>query len=164
MIITGLTTTFNDLISKMADGYKRLTSEKNKVRFDLVQALCEAGRLVQNVSKGDEVMIHSSGFDRNRKPCFVERLDQASDMKVKPGKISGTLDVSWNKLNHSRGYLLRYTKAPVTEASEFETITTSKRSVTLEGFIPGEQYAVQVAGVGSDPHQVWSMLVFSYVL
>ena len=114
VIIKGLITTFNDLLSKMADGYKRLTVEKNNTRFDLVQALCEAGRIVQNVSKGDEVIIHSSGFDRNKKPCFVEILKQPSDMKVKPGKISGTLDVSWNKVNHARDYLVRFTKAPVT--------------------------------------------------
>jgi hypothetical protein len=75
-VIKGLNTTFDDYLAKMADGNKRLTAEKNNSRLDLVEALCEAGRLVQNVSKGDEVMILSSGFDMCRKPTYADILNQ----------------------------------------------------------------------------------------
>jgi hypothetical protein len=163
-IIKGLNTTFDDYLAKMADGNKRLTVEKNNARLDLVEAICEAGRLVQNVSKGDEVMILSSGFDICRKPTFADILDQPADMKVKPGKLGGTLDVSWKSVDHAYGYVSRFTIAPVTANSVYGTATSSKCKVTLDGLIPGQQYAVQTAGIGSDTRRVWSTVVFSYVL
>jgi hypothetical protein len=85
-------------------------------------------------------------------------------MKVKPGKLNGTLDVSWNAVDHAYSYEIRFTTAPVTESSVYRTATSTKCKTTLEGLIPGEQYAVQSAGVGTDKRRAWSSVVFSYVL
>lgn len=43
--------TFDDLLAQMAAGNKKLTAEKNLARAALVELLCEAGRLVQNIRK-----------------------------------------------------------------------------------------------------------------
>lgn len=162
--IKALLATFDDFLAKMTDGNKQVTAAKNIARNDLVEALCEAGRLVQNISKGDEVQILSSGFDMNRKPTPIDILDQPGNLTVKPGKISGTLDVSWDVVSHARSYEVRYTKLPKTDASIYEKVTTPKHKATLEGLIPGQQYAIQVAGVGSNPKRVWSFEIVSFVM
>lgn len=146
--IKALLATFDDFLAKMADGNKQITAAKNIARNDLVEALREAGRLVQNISKGDEVQILSSGFDMNRKPTPIDILDQPGNLTVKPGKISGTLDVSWDVVSHARSYEVRYTKLPKTDAGIYDKVTTPKHKITLEGLIQGQQYAIQVAGVG----------------
>ena len=157
-------TTFDDFLAKMAVGNKQVTAEKNIARAELVDSLCVAGRLVQNISKGDEVMILSSGFDMNRKPAPVEMLDQPTNVNVKAGKISGTLDLTWDVVDHARSYEVRYTMLPKTENSTYEKVTTPKRKITLEGLTAGQQYAIQVAGVGSDPRRVWSFEIISFVM
>ena len=162
--IRALLLTFDDFLSKMGDGNKQITARKNNARFDLVEALCEAGRLVQNISKGDEVQILSSGFDMNRKPTPIDILDQPGNLTVKPGKIPGTLDITWDVVSHARSYELRFTKLPKTEASIYEKVTTPKHKATLEGLISGQQYALQVAGVGSNPKRVWSFEIVSFVM
>jgi len=156
--------TFDDLLAQMAEGNKKLTAEKNLAREALVEVLCEAGRLVQNISKGDEVQILSSGFDMNRKPTSIEILDQPGNVTVKPGKIPGTLDLSWDVVSHARSYEVRYTKLPKSDPVFYEKVTSSKHKITLEGLVQGQQYAIQVAGVGSNPKRVWSFEISSFVM
>ncbi|MDD5184073.1 MAG: fibronectin type III domain-containing protein [Paludibacter sp.] len=162
--IRALITTFDDCLAKMADGGKKVTAEKNNARLNLTEALCETGRLVQNISKGDEVMILSSGFDINRKPVYVDILDQPENVIVKAGKINGTLELSWDVVDHARSYEVRYTKFPKTETSVYEKVTTTKHKIILENLIPGQQYVIQVAGVGTDPRRAWSFEITSYVM
>lgn len=166
VIIKAKITTFDDFLSKMAEGNKQVTAQKNIARAELVEALCDAGRLVQNISKGDEVMILSSGFDLNRKavPTPVDVLDQPMNLNVKPGKVSGSLDVTWDSVYRSRGYEIRYCALPKTDTSVYITITSPKHSVTINGLNPGQQYGIEVAGVGTDPRRVWSFVITSYVL
>lgn len=89
------TATFDESLAKMGEGNKQITAAKNIARANLVEILCETGRLVQNISKGDEVLILSSGFDMNRKPTPIDILDQPGNLAVKPGKISGSLVGMW---------------------------------------------------------------------
>jgi hypothetical protein len=157
-------TTFDDFLSRMESGNKQLTAQKKVARTDLVDTLCETGRLVQNISKGDEVILLSSGFDLNRQPTYVEILDQVHNVTVKPGKIPGTLLVEWDGVDHAHSYEVRYARLPITEATIYTIVTTSRQSIFLEGLVQGQQYAIQVAGVNSDPHRAWSIEVTSYVM
>ncbi|NDP22465.1 MAG: hypothetical protein GZ091_15480 [Paludibacter sp.] len=46
----------------------------------------------------------------------------------------------------------------------YEKLTTHKPKVILENLLYGQKYAIQVAGVGSDPRHVWSFEIVSYVI
>jgi len=163
--IRAKTTVFDDYLSKMADGNKQLTAQKNIARNELVDVLCDTGRLVQNISKGDDVMILSSGFDMTRKAVpTVDVLDQPSNVTVKAGKLPGSLEMSWDAVEHARSYEVRYCKMPKTDTTVYEKLTTPKRKITLDGLVQGQQYLIQVAGVGSDPRRAWSSEVLSYVM
>ena len=158
--------TFDDLLAQMAAGNRKLTAEKNLARAALVELLCETGRLVQNISKGDEVQILSSGFDMNRKPTPtpIEILDQPANVSVKPGKTAGSLDLNWDVVEHARSYEVRYCKLPKSDPVFYEKLTTPKHKITLEGLVQGQQYAFQVAGVGSSPKRAWSFEISSFVM
>ncbi len=157
-------TTFDDFLSKMESGNKQWTAQKNVARADLTDTMTDTGRLVQNISKGDEVILLSSGFDLYRKPVYVEILDQVYNVTVKPGKIQGTLVVEWDIVDHAHSYEVRYARLPITESTVYTIVTTTRHSITLEELVQGQQYVIQVAGVNSDPHRAWSIEVTSYVM
>lgn len=152
---------FDDLLSKMVDGNKQITVLKNNARIDLESALKTGAMKVQDMSGGNEAVILSSGYDVNRKGTPVGILDQVVNVQIKQGKISGSLEVKWDVVNHSYSYEIRYTKNPKTDESIYTSVTSTKSKVLLEGLIPGQTYNVKVAAVGSDPKRVWSVEVIS---
>ena len=148
-------------LANMATGNKQLTAEKNVARTNLENLLSTTALKVQDISGGDEVKILSSGFEINRKPGPVGILDQVMNVQVKLGKTAGSLDVTWDVVNHAYSYEVRFTKNPKTDASVYISITSTKRKVTIENLTPGQTYIVQVAGIGSDPKRVWSVEVIT---
>ncbi len=148
-------------LANMATGNKQLTAEKNVARLNLENLLGATALKVQDISGGDEVKILSSGFEINRKPAPVGELDQVMNVKVKLGKTSGSLDISWDVVNHAYSYEIRFIKNPKTDTSVYTSVTCTKHKVTIENLSPGQTYIIQVAGVGSNPKRVWSVEVIS---
>lgn len=148
-------------LAKMADGNKQLTIQKRAARADLEGTLRSVGFKVQDISGGDEAKILSTGYDVTQKPTPVGILDQPLNVQVSPGKISGTLEISWEVVDHAYSYEVRYTKNPKSDSTVYVTTTTTKRKTILTGLDAGQTYIVQVAGVGSDPRRVWSVEVVS---
>lgn len=151
----------NGYLANMATGNKQLTAEKNVARTNLENLLGAAALKVQDISEGDEIKILSSGFETNRKRTPVGVLDQVLNVQVKLGKVTGSLDISWDVVSNAYSYEIRYTKNPKTDASIYTNITSTKRKVTIENLTPGQTYIVQVAGIGSDPKRVWSVEVIT---
>jgi len=152
---------FRSLLAQMEEGNRKVTPEKNQAREDLEKTLRSLAWKIQDISDGDETMIKSSGFDVNRTPSPVGMLDQPINVVVKQGRVSRSLDVSWNPVDHSHSYVVRFTIAPLTDTSVFTTLTATKTNTTLENLDLKESYLVQVAGVGSDPTRIWSVAVIS---
>lgn len=152
---------FDDFLSKMQDGNKQITVLKNNARFDLESILKTGALKVQDISGGDEAIILSSGYDIARKGTPVGMLDQVVNLQIKLGKLSGSLEISWDVVDHAYSYEIQYTKNPKTDESVYTSITSTKRKILLENLIPGQTYSIKVAAVGSDPKRVWSVEVIS---
>jgi len=155
---------FGGFLSRMANGTKMLTAEKNVARKDLEDFTHVVGNRVQDISGGNEVLLLSSGFDLRRKPAPVGMLDMPANVTVTPGKQSGTMIVSWDVVDNAYNYVVRTTKAPVTESSIWTEMHTSKHSLLLTSLPLGEPIAFQVAGLGTDPRIVWSAVVVAYCM
>jgi hypothetical protein len=164
VILKGKNDVFGGYLSRMVAGNKQLTAEKNVARKDLEDFLHVIGNRVQDISGGSEVLILSSGFDLRRKPTPVGMLDMPTNVTVTPGKQSATLNVTWDVVNNAYNYVVRQTKAPVTESSVWKEIHTSKHNLLLDSLPLGEPIAIQVAGLGSDPRIVWSPVVVAYCM
>jgi hypothetical protein len=152
---------FRSLLAQMEEGNRKVTPEKNQAREDLEKTLRSLAWKIQDISDGDETKIKSSGFDINRTPSPVGMLDQPINVIVKQGRVSRSLDVSWNPVDHSLSYVVRYAIAPLTNTSVFSTVIATKTNTTLNDLDLKESYLVQVAGVGSEPTRVWSVAVIS---
>ena len=155
---------FGGYLSKISVGNKLTTAEKNAARKDLEDYLHVIGSRVQDISGGDEVKILSSGFDLRAKPAPVGMLPMPTGVTVTQGQQAGSLNVSWNVVDSSYLYLVRYTTAPSSATSIWKQISTGKHKTTLSGFKPGEAVAIQVAAAGTDVNLVWSTEIIVYCM
>lgn len=156
-----LATVFGNYLTKMEQGNRLVTAEKNDAREGLIVKLKSLALKVQDISGGSEAVILSSGFDVHKKPSPVGMLEQPDNVKVKPGQMSGSLEVSWNVVPNAATYEIRVMKTPKGNGNVFTTYTTTKRRILLENLELRESYLVQIAGVGANPKRVWSVEVVS---
>ena len=152
---------FGELLAKVENGNKQMTAEKNQARVDLEEILRSIALNVQDISQGDEVKILSTGFDINRKAAPVGVLERVVNVKVNQSKISGSLDVTWNVLEHAKSYIVRYAKFPFSDDSSYQYKTCTKHKLAIDNLEKATKYIIQVAGVGAAPERVWSVEVVS---
>lgn len=151
-------------IIKAKDGGHKDVFNKNSVRKALETQLKLSGLLVQNVSKGDESMILSSGYEVNKTPEPIGPLPKPVNLQAKPGDNHGSLKVSWNPVPGAYLYEVEYTESPVTSSSIRTRFSCSKHNAIIDNLTPGKMYSIFVAGAGSDPRRVWSNELTSYVM
>ncbi len=155
---------FNNSLNNSVEGNKADTALKNQYRNELIDLLNNAGLYVQLYGKNNENILLSSGFDLQKAKSSIGALPKAQNIKVMPGEGVGTVKVSFSSIAGADSYLYEYTAAPITTDSIWTPITSTKTNLIVESLTSGKQYAFKVAGVGSDPSQVFSDILFSFVL
>jgi len=137
---------------------------KNSWRAKLESQLKDLGLYVQLTSKGDAVIISSSGFYVNKKPSAVGPLAKPENVIIKMGDNKGSVQASCDAISSASFYEYEY--AEVTTDGTFNWIhkTSTKHKMLIEGLISGKQYAFRIAAAGSDPSRVWSDQITSYVI
>jgi len=155
---------FDDSINNSVEGNKADTALKNQYRDELIELLNNAGLYVQLNGKNNENILLSSGFDLQKTKSSIGALPKAQNIKVMPGEGVGTVKVSFSSIVGADSYLYEYTAAPVTTDSVWVPVTSTKTNLIIENLTSGKQYAFKVAGVGSDPSQVFSDILFSFIL
>ncbi len=163
-IIKELHDRYASFLVKAEDGSHQDILNKNNARTALENQLKLTALLVQNISKGDESMILSAGFDVNRKATPIGTLPKPTNLTAKAGDNFGSLEISWDVIPGAYVYEIEYTESPRTETSKVTHISTSKHKCMIDGQKRGQAISVFVAGVGSDPRRVWSDELISYVM
>lgn len=155
-------TILDGFLSKMIDGNKELTAQKNAARTDLEKLLRSTALKVEDLSEGDEVKLLSTGFALNKtRQDPVGILPQVENVRTKLGPYTGSLDLSWDVVEHAVMYEIRYTPAPRVANSVFQIITSSRRKMILDGLTVGQQYVIQVAALGTGNKRSWSVEVIT---
>jgi hypothetical protein len=155
---------FSAALVKMEDGNKQDTAIKNKIREEEEGLIQQLALYVQATSGGDEAIIRSSGFEVNKKAAPVGQLAKPTNLKVKAAENKGSLLITWDPVEHASFYEFKYTDAPSSSTSVWNTMTTTKHKMLIADLTSGKQYAFKVAGAGADASRVWSDEVNSFVL
>jgi hypothetical protein len=163
-IISSSNAAFTEAINKAINGSKEDTVIKNNLRKQVETNLKLETDYVQQVSRGDEAIILSSGFDVNKKPTAIGPLPKATGLSIKTGDNKGTIQAFCNVVPNALFYEFEYTDAPSNPASTWLKQTTTKHKLLIEGLTSGKQYVFRVAGAGSDPSRNWSDEISSFVL
>ncbi|MCE5332229.1 MAG: fibronectin type III domain-containing protein [Bacteroidales bacterium] len=145
-------------------GGKLSTAIKRECRRNLEICLQEVATYVQLTSKGDDVVISSSGFDMHRKAAKVGMLDQPENVRIIPGNMNGSVWLSCNVVSKALFYVFAYCEAPATSDSVWIQITNSRRKIMIDGLTSGKEYCFKVAAARTHPSRVWSDVVSSYVI
>ena len=154
---------YNASLAKSEKGSQDDRVIKNSWRIKLENQLKELSLYVQLISKGDLVIISSSGLDVNKKPSAVGPLAKPENVIIKMGANKGSVAISCDAIAHAGFYEFDYSE--VTDGT-FNWIhkTTTKHKILIEGLTSGKQYVFRVAGAASDPSRVWSDRISSFVI
>ena len=153
---------YSDALAACNSGDHQLVADKNEKRKVLENLLHDLGMYVNQVGKGDEKVLLSSGFDMAKQAEPVGPLDAPENLQVHPGKSKGTVEVSCNRVAHASSYSIEYRN--LTTPNGTATAFATKPKVLITGLTSGNQYAFRVVAVGADPQRNWSDEVNSFVL
>ena len=145
-------------------GGKLTTLIKGECRCDLEALLQDLATYVQLTSKGDAVVISSTGFDMHKKAARVGQLDKVQNVRIKLGSSRGSAWVICDGVDRALFYVFEYCLAPMSADSVWIQVTGSRRKMLIEGLISGQEYCFRVAAARTHPSRIWSEVVKSYVI
>ncbi len=151
-------------LSESIEGGRLTTAIKQECRRKLEVCLQELATYVQLTSKGDAVLISSSGFDTHKKAARVGVLDKPEAVRIILGPMQGSAWISCNGVDRALFYVFEYCAAPLTADSVWTQVTGSRRKMLIEGLTSGKEYCFRVAGARTHPSRIWSEVVKSYVI
>jgi hypothetical protein len=165
-----VTKAINDLEAaqnKAADGGKTNTAIMHQRDKDLLVLITSLAGYVQSVSRGDELVILSSGFEiAGRGSINNAPLPAPLGLHVVNGVLEGQLVLTWKKVKGALNYVVQQANDPLTGSNDdFETLApSSKTKYTVNDLQAGKKYwfriaAIGISGVGaySDPANKMSL-------
>jgi hypothetical protein len=157
-------TSYDASLRKAEDGTAEDRVIKNSWRTKLEGQMKDLSMYVQIASKGDDVIVSSSGLDVNRKPGAVGELPKPVNVSVKMGNNRGSVWVSCNAIPSASFYEFDYAEVTADGVLNWIHKTSTKHKILIEGLTSGKQYVFRVAGAASDPSRVWSDQISSFVI
>jgi len=137
---------------------------KNNWRAKVESQMKELSLYVQITSKGDDVIVSSSGLDVNKKPMAVGALPKPENVTVKIGNNMGSVWASCDAIPSASFYEFDYAEVTADGVLNWIHKTSTKHKILIEGLTSGKQYVFRVAGAASDPSRVWSDRISSFVI
>ncbi len=135
--------------------------ERNKLRTEIDAMLEELRAFVEMAAHGDEAALRTTGFHLRQSRVLtgaLEQLDAPSELRVKHGRESGTLDVHVHALAGASSYELAIAQGEtVTEVDWHHAgISATCMHMTLQGLEPGKYVWVRVRGINSAGYGLWT--------
>jgi len=155
---------YRTALSDSTEGGRLSTLIKQECRRKLEDCLQELAAYVQLSTKGDAVLISSSGFDTHKKAARVGQLDKPGNVRIILGPMQGSAWISCNGVDRALFYVFEYCAAPLTADSVWIQVTGSRRKMLIEGLTSGKEYCFRVAGARTHPSRIWSDVINSYVI
>ncbi len=129
------------------DNSRLAVSEKRQSRQTLELLLGQLSMYVMYIANGNDVILTSSGF-----PLVKEReariIANPGPVKLSIGVSEGQLKAWVDGVSGAISYIHQITPAPLTEASVWESVTSSRSKMMYSNLMPGIKYHVRIAAVG----------------
>ncbi len=138
----------------------RLASKSKTAELDIQNAAADLlvanlASFVDAASKGDALIIESTGFAVRSTPSPIGELPAPIDLQVTPSEHSGSADLKWKSARGSVSFAVE--RAEDAAALEYKVIGNStKRATSLNSMVSGKKYWFRVAAVGSAGQSAWS--------
>lgn len=121
---------------------------KNEARAGLEVLLSKLGMYAMNVALGNVAMLTSTGFTliKLSEPQYITN---PGNVTISNGVTSGELVAAVISVRAAKSYLHQITTELPTDATAWQSNSSSRSKYTYSGLQPGKQYWIRVAVVGS---------------
>jgi hypothetical protein len=118
------------------------------------------------IANGDASVINKAGLLSRGPKSPSAALGMVSDVTSKPGKNPREAIINWPAAPGATGYALQVNYTPQDPNGLWTTLTSgSRRTRVVKGPVPGCQFLVQIAALGSDGTQSdWSDAILATAL
>lgn len=161
VVKTGIDNYTTDL-GAAATNERNAVAKKNQSRKELEIILAQLGLSVMTEANGNVTMLVSSGFTlvKNREPRYITN---PGNVTLSNGMSSGEMVSSIKAITGSKSYVHQIaTEMPVSD-SVWTSNTSSTCKFLFTNLIPGKQYWVRVAVIGSRNQTAYSSVASIFV-
>ena len=148
---------FSDKCAIAKDGSKNDVRLRNDSRKSLEKLIKKLFEYVTITANGDPVMLGTTGFEFQKKREPKPPITEPSNLKVSNAG-SGSINISSDAVKNVKLYFFQYTIDPLTELSNWESMTDTKSKYVLTGLMPGTKYWLRVAVAGVKGQMKYSMV------
>ena len=125
-----------------------LLTEQLHTKADVFDELMTAmGKYVDNIARGNREIILSAGMEAKKERSPQPAPDRVTGLEASIGKLSGSIDLDWDKMLYARVYLLYMRADSDSEWTFLGNIFPSKH--TVSGLISGTRYWFKVEAQGT---------------
>lgn len=135
---------------------------KNDIKEKLIPLLRELGEWVEKKAAGDDAALASSGFLR-AKPRSEIALKDPSEFCVLPGKKNGQIIMQVKRVKGAKAYMYQYTRDPLTDESQWETISSTQRKLVISDLPLGVKFLFRMAAIGPRNQIAYTEIMFRYI-
>ena len=122
--------------------------DKNQARLVLEGLLGQLAMYVMYLANGDISILTSSGFSTTKVP-EPKIIDNPGQVTLTNGKSTGELISYVKAVDGAKSYSHQITTGPVTAASVWTNVTSSRSKMLFTDLQPGKLYCVRIEAVGS---------------
>jgi hypothetical protein len=137
---------------------KTKTGVLNQQEATLDGLLGQLANYVESISGSDEAKITSAGMDVRAAKTATGDLHAPQNLSASAGDRDGEIDLSWDKVNKARSYVVERSPDPPTNTSWQHAGVAPRSQTTIEGLTSGTKYWFRVAAVGPNGQSPWSNL------
>lgn len=138
-------TAYTEALGKAQYGGRTDKADKNAKKKTLISLLRELCDYVNDVAKGDEVILSTSGYSLSKNP--QPQVLGTPELKVVHG-VSGELISSTRAVPGCRVYRHQFTTDAA--ATLWHEIVSSKATCKIAGLVPGQAYSLRIIAVGTN--------------
>ena len=137
-------------------------AEKNKSRGELTALLVQLGMYVMFIANGDAAILTSSGYTLNKMP-EPRYISNPGNVTLSNGVSAGELADSVKKDKNVIMYFHEITDQLPNDNTAWTRVQSTKCKFVFTGLIPGKQYWVRVAALGSGEQIAYSTIATQFV-
>ena len=135
-------------LAAAATNDRNAISQKNKSMAELDALLKQLGLAVMAEAKGDETTLTSSGYTLAKEPEAIY-IFNPGNVTCMQGISSGQMISMIKAMNGAKSYVHQIADEFPDDESKWVSVTTSSCKHVFTNLIPGKQYWVRVAVIGS---------------
>ena len=135
---------------------KARTTVVNDKEAEFDRAFSALAAHVESVSGGDEGKIQSAAMDVRAPGAPGGLPDTPEALNATQGDMDGEIDLSWDKVEGVRSYVIEKSADPPTATSWAHAAVSTRSQVTVDGLTSGTKYWFRVAAVKPRGQSGWS--------